>query len=426
MIGARPPGPRGLAVWRAVRAFQKSPLPALEQLTAEHGDAVCLSLPWSRTYVFAHPSLVHHVLLRGSQNYRKSEGTRAGRRFFGESMQLTNGERAKAMRRRLAPLFTADRLVTAYADLIVEETEACVGRWTPASHVNLTENLHDLLLQIMVRVHFGTKGEDTRRLGALYATAIDLLPDGVSGFIQRGKRKNYDEAVAQLDAAILSRAAEQRRNDRGENDFASEFLRLGVPEQQLRHELVSMMAASYRTVGMALVQTLRLLAETPSADAKVAEEAAVARARVPAMSSLPYTGRVVKESLRLCPPAGLMMRFATVDDTVGPWRVPAGSRVLVSSWLLQRDRRYFDQPLEFRPERWTTEFERALPACAYFPFGAGPRNCIGGILSDVTLRLILTTIARRFRLEAPIIPPERTAWPLFMADGGLRATLQVR
>jgi cytochrome P450 len=106
--------------------------------------------------------------------------------------------------------------------------------------------------------------------------------------------------------------------------------------------------------------------------------------------------------------------------------VPAGSRIVLSSWLVQRDARYYDEPLAFRPERWTPEFERELPPGAYFPFGAGPRACIGGVLSDVTLRLIIATIAVRFRLEAPVTPPDRSAWPLLMADGGLRATLHAR
>jgi cytochrome P450 len=190
--------------------------------------------------------------------------------------------------------------------------------------------------------------------------------------------------------------------------------------------LHSMMAASYGTVGMTLVQTLRLMAENPAADAQVAAEVASVPGTRPDVHKLPYTGKVLKESLRLAPPAGLMMRHTEADDVVGGWAVPAGSRMLLSSWLMQRDPRYYDDPLAFRPERWTPDFERGLPSCAYFPFGAGARSCIGGILSDLTLRLIVATIARRFRLEAAVTPADESAWPLLLAREGFRAVIRTR
>lgn len=422
----RPPGPRGRALLRALNDFRRTPLPTLERLSREYGDVVAVTLPGFRSLMFGHPAQVHHVLLRRGDNYLKSSGSRAARRFFGDSMQLNNGERAKSMRRLLAPLFTFDRLVSAYVGPIVEETETLLRDWSPGARPGLTNELMDLLLHVMVRLHFGTRGDDTRRVGRLYADAIALLPDGLSGFIPTGRKRQYVAAVAALDAAILDRLAAQRRHDGGETDLAAEFLRLGLPEMQVRHELVSMMSASYRTVGMALVQTLRLLAENPDADARVAAEAASTNGEAPDVRELGFTGKVVKESLRLCPPAGLMMRRAAADDVVDGWPVPAGSRILLSSWLVQRDARFYDDPLVFRPERWTPDFERSLPACAYFPFGAGARNCIGGVLSDVTLRIIMATIARRFRLEAPVTPADQEAWPLLMARGGLHATIHRR
>jgi cytochrome P450 len=419
------PGPRGLALLRALNDFRRSPLPTLERLTREHGDAVSVGLPGRRAFLFSHPDQVRHVLIRRSDNYLKTGGTRAARRFFGDSMQLNNGDKAKSMRRLLAPLFTFDRVASAYAGLVVEETQALIGGWSPGPQPALTGQLMDLLLHIMVGMHFGTRGEDTRRIGALYARAFALVPQyALPDWVATPGNRRYAAAVAELDAAILERLAGARRHDRGDTDLGAEFLRLGLPEIQVRHELVSMMAASYGTVGMTLVQTLRLLAENPAIDERVSAEAAAAAG--PDVRHLPYTGKVVKESLRLCPPAGVIMRSATADDDVEGWAVPAGSRIVLSSWLVQRDARFYDDPLAFRPERWTPAFERELAPGAYFPFGAGPRSCIGGVLSDVTLRLIIATIVARFRLDAPVTPPDRTAWPLLLDDGGLRATLHAR
>jgi cytochrome P450 len=291
----------------------------------------------------------------------------------------------------------------------------------------------DLLLHIMVRMHFGTpRGEETRRVGQLYQHALNLLPEySLSEWLPTPRNRRYQAAVAELDAAILGRIAAQRRADHGESDLVAEMIRLdresaALPDIQIRHELVSMMAASYRTVAMTLVQTLRLIAENSGVDSSLAAEVAGVAAATPEVQKLPYTGKVLKESLRLCPPAGLIMRRAVADDVVGGWPVPAGSLILLSCWLVQRDARFYDDPLDFRPERWTPEFERALPFCAYFPFGAGPRSCIGGILSDVTLRLIVATIVRRYRLEAPVTPADQSAWPLLMARDGLRAVIHPR
>ena len=423
----RAPGPRGLELLRAANDFRRSPLPTLERLTRQHGDVVSVALPGRQAFLFAHPDQVRHILIRRGDNYLKTGGTRAARRFFGDSMQLKNGDRAKAMRRLLAPLFAFDRVAAAYGDLIVEETQALIRDWSPGPRPGLTREIMDLLLHIMVGVHFGTRGEDTRRVGALYAKAFALLPSStLPEWIATPRNRRYAAAVAELDAVILERLAAARRHDGGDTDLAAAFLRIGLSEMQARHELVAMMAAAYGTVGMALVQTLRLLGEHPGIDAEIAAEVSVAPSPVPDVRQLNYTGKVLKESLRLCPPAGLVMRRCAEDDVVEGWAVPAGARIVLSSWVVQRDPRYYEEPLAFRPERWTPGFESALPPGAYFPFGAGHRSCIGSVLSNVTLRLAIATIVTRFRLESPITPPDRTAWPLLLADGGLRATLHAR
>jgi cytochrome P450 len=419
----RAPGPRGLDLLRTLNSFRRNPLPTLERLTREHGDAVSVRLPGRPAFLFSHPDQVRHILIGRSENYLKTSGTRAARRFFGDSMQLNNGDRARSMRRLLAPLFTFDRVASAYAGLVVEETRAAIRDWSPGPRVALTDQLMELVLHIMVGVHFGTRGDDTRRLGALYAKAFALLPQyALPEWVATPGNRRYAAAVAALDAAILARLAAARQHDRGD-DLGAAFLRIGLSETQARHELVSMMAAAYGTVGMTLVQTLRLLAESPVDDGRVAEEVSASASPFPDLRTLPYTGKVVKESMRLCPPAGVVMRRAAELEG---WAVPAGARILLSSWLVQRDPRYYEEPLAFRPERWTPAFELRLPPGAYFPLGAGPRSCIGGVLSDVTLRLIIATIVARFRLEAPVTPAERSAWPLLLADGGLRATVHLR
>jgi cytochrome P450 len=438
-----PPGPRGVALVRAFEDFRRNGLPALERLAARYGDVVQVSLlghrSFLRSFLLSHPDLIQHVLVRNRDNYLKMAGSRNVRRFFGNAMQLNNGDYARQMRRLLAPMFQPDRAARAYTDLIVGQTRGTVAAWEPGVRPALTQELMDLVLDLAVQIHFGSRpGEDTRRMGRLFLAAMSslsifMLPDWVP---TPGNRR-YHERVAALDAEVVRRIRERRRERSESPDLLSTFARLtgedGRPlsEQQIRDELVTMMSAGYQSVAIALNQTLRLVAEDSSADALLAEEVrAVVGAREPApedLARLPYTAKVIKESLRLCPPAGVISRRAETSDALDGWTIPAGSRVFMSAWVMHRDARFYEDPAAFRPERWTPEFERALHPCAYFPFGRGPRGCIGAGLSELIVQLVLLTVVRGWRLEAlEATPPGQSAWPSVLKRGGLRVRLHPR
>lgn len=408
---------------QAIEAFHRSPLPTLERLVREYGDLVAVPVPGSAMFVLAHPLAVEHILLRNANGYIKSAGNPAGRRLFGGALQLSNGERVKQMRRLLAPALAVDRLLD-HTALILEEAEAALDTWTLGPMPGLTQVLMEMLLPILVRMYFGTDRSATREFGEIYSAAIDSLPDELSGFAgDRGDA--HERAVHRLDAAIDELLRSRVHEDRGEIDFAGQYLRQGLSPAEVRDELVTMMAASYRTMGMALVQTLRLVAEHPDVESDIAAEAVAMPRSCPDPRTLTRTGAAIKESLRLCPPAGLLTRIAVREDSVDGWRIPRGSTVFLSPWLTQRNARFFPAPLQFLPQRWALDTERQV-GCAYFPFGAGGRSCIGSVMSDVMLRLVLCAIVRRFRLEVVPASRDRDAWPLLMADGGLRASVYPR
>ena len=115
--------------------------------------------------------------------------------------------------------------------------------------------------------------------------------------------------------------------------------------------------------------------------------------------SLPYTEWVIREAMRLYPPAWMIAREALGDCEIGGYHVPKGTQLLMSQWLVHRDPRWFDNPEKFHPERWDQDLIKRLPRCAYFPFGDGPRICIGNHFAMMEAVLILATITRRFRLS---------------------------
>lgn len=434
---SRAPGPRGIALVRALADYRRNSLAALERLRARYGDIVRVDLVGKRAFLLAHPDLIHQVLITRRDAYQKLPGSLTVRRFFGNAMQLDNGDYARRMRRMMAPAFQPDRFAAAYTDTIVRATHAAIAGWNLGAHSGITQELMDLALDITVQIHLGTEpGEATRRLGRAFVAAVSslsnfMLPD----WVPTPRNRRYHRAVAALDQEVISCIDAHRRAGADSPSLASVLMGLeddagrSMTDRQIRDEIVTMMSAGYQSIGIALNQTLRLIAEHPAVEERLANELDHATGdRDPAdLAALPYGNMVVKEALRCCPPAGVIARRAVVDDTAGAFVIPAGSLVFMSAWVTHRDPRFFDEPLSFNPERWSSRFERDLPMCAYFPFGRGPRSCIAGSLSSHVVQLIVAVITRRYRLEAiRRTPPDQSAWPALLAAGGLQVTLEPR
>lgn len=435
----RPPGPGHIEFARSLADFRRHGLAALERLAGRYGNVVYVNVPGRRSFLFNHPDLVHHVLIKNRDNYLKTQGSKNVRQFFGDAMQLNNGAYARHMRHIMAPVFQPDRVAAAYTGLIVETTRVAIAAWQPGTRQGLARRINELALDIAVQIHFGTAhGEDTKHVGRLFLAAVSPLSNFMMPYwMPTRANRRYHEAVAQLDGEIARRIHACRTHDTDNPGLLAAFVRLAgddapaMSDRQIRNEIVTMMSAGFQTVATALMQTLRLVAEHSAVDTLLFDELCeVTGCRPPVaadLARLTYADKVIKESLRCCPPAGLITRRAAADDTVDGWKVPAGSRVFLSAWLMHRDARFYDEPLAFRPERWTPEFERALPLCAYFPFGRGPRACIAGFLATYMLQLMLATIVGQYRLEACGTvaghPPSR---PDILTDDGLQVMIHSR
>jgi cytochrome P450 len=231
------------------------------------------------------------------------------------------------------------------------------------------------------------------------------------------------QAVRRLDE-ILYRLIKQGRTSGSEkNNLLSLLLHARdeddgshMTDKQVRDEAMTLFLAGHETTALALSWTWYLLAQHPEAEARLAAEVeSVLRGRLPTVTDLPqlrYAECVVLESLRLYPPAFTIGREALDDCKVGGYPVPAGMTLLMSQWVVHRDPRYFDNPEAFDPERWAGDFAKRLPKYAYFPFGGGPRLCIGNSFALMEAVLVLATLAQRFRFtlvrEHPVVP-----WPTF-------------
>jgi cytochrome P450 len=424
----RPPGPRGLALARAALDYHRHGLPAIERLIARYGDVIRVDLPGVRAFLVGHPEHIHRVLVTRRDAYEKIAGSPNVERFFGNAFQLTNGAYAQRMRRTLAHVFQPDRVAAAYGALVRRTTEAAIDRWRPGPRPGLTQELMDLALDITVELHLGAGTPDaTRRAGRLFVDAMASLGNiMLPAWAHTPANRRYHAAVARLDAEVMARIHACRRTGAATPDLLATFVGLtgddgaAMTDRQIRDELVTMMSAGYQSVGIAINQTLRLVAEHPEVDRRLAAELAETEPLV-------YAPKVVKEALRCCPPAGMIARRAVESDEIAGFAIPAGARVFLSAWAMHHDPRFFAEPRAFRPERWTPELERALPMCAYFPFGRGARSCIAGSLSSFIVQHVTTAVLRRYRLEAAArLPHDRSSWPGVLAAGGLQVSLAPR
>ena len=185
-----------------------------------------------------------------------------------------------------------------------------------------------------------------------------------------------------------------------------------MTERQLRDETVTLLLAGHETVALALSWTCYLLSQHPEVERRLVEELRqVLGNRSPRMADLPalrYTEQVIKEGLRLYPPVYSFGREAVARCEIGGYDVPAGATIFMAPWVMHRLPRYFDQPAAFKPERWNDDLAERLPKFVYFPFGGGPRLCIGSRFAMMEAVLLLATIVSRFHLS---LAPHRPVTP---------------
>jgi len=244
--------------------------------------------------------------------------------------------------------------------------------------------------------------------------AIGRLDDVVYGFI-RARRESGGDTGDLLSLLLHAKDDEGR----------------GMSDRQLRDEAVTLLLAGHETTAVALTWTWLLLARHPEVATHLVHEIDhVLQGRPPSMADvarLPYTEMVVKESMRIYPPAYIIGRDAVGDVQIGGYRVARGTTVLMSQWVVHRDPRFFDEPEAFRPERWTPGRSSELPKYSYFPFGGGPRLCIGSTFAMTEAVLLLVTMAQCLRLIE--VPGQRLEpWPAITLrpERGLRMIIERR
>jgi cytochrome P450 len=407
-----PPGPSGYPVVGAVPQSVLGGLEFTERVAHEYGDVVHWEGLGDHFYQLNHPEHIEQVLVHNNTNYVKGEQfQRILEPLTGNGILNSEGEGWRRNRRLMQPAFNPDR-ISVYAEMMTDQTARTLDGWADGRTVAIHEEMMALTLRIVADALFGVDIDryvddiEAAMNGFLPATASlsnMVVPEGVP----LPSRRRMARARETLDDVVDEIIAGKRR-DPGEDDVITMLLEAqegGAPlsDEDIRDEAITLLAAGHETTAVSLTYTAYLLAQHPEIERKlVAELDDVLDGDRPTMADLPdlsYTEQVVEESMRLFPPVPSIVRETKQPDWIGDYRLPAGAKVFLPQWVVHRDDRWYDDPLAFRPERWTDELRESLPRLAYFPFSAGPRRCIGDRFAMLEARLILAMTYQEYHLE---------------------------
>ncbi len=414
MIDRAPPGPPGQPVIGNLLELRRDPLGFLEMCAREYGDVARYRAARFNVYLLNQPDLIEQVFVAQSANMLKGGALQAGRALLGTGLLMAEGEEWRQQRRLVQPAFHRER-IAAYGEVIVEYAQRMLATWRTGETRDIHQEMIRLALPIITRALFNVRVDDEAdRVGtALHAFLEEFKHQMdtaalIPAWIPTPGRLRARRAIRHLEDIIHRLIRERRAGGVDGGDLLSMLLRAQdddgtcLTDRQLRDQVMTLFLAGHETTAVTLTWTWYLLARHPHVEAKLLEELrSVLKGRWPSAADVPqlaYTEKVIKESLRLYPPVWAVTRVAQRDCEIGGYRVCAGTSVAMSPWVMQRDSRYFDRPEVFEPDRWTEEFARHLPRFAYFPFGGGPRICIGSSLAMMESILLLAALAQQFHL----------------------------
>src|SRR5918999_6237299 len=393
-------------------------------------------------YLLSHPDLIEYVLVENNRNFTKTKILKRNGRLLGEGLLTSQGEFWRRQRRLAQPAFHRKR-ITAYGEVMANFAERSLEGWRDGQTIDVHEEMTRLTLEIVAKCIFDADvGAEARDVGRAMTVALEDFSSQrrlirIPKSIPTPHNLRFERAARRLDEVVGTIIENRRKSEEDWGDLLS-MLMLAEDEsgermtdKQLRDEVMTLFLAGHETTANTLAWTFWLLSSYAAAEAKLAEELErVLGSRTPIVAdvpNLPYVERVVKESMRLYPPAWVMGREAVGECEVGGYRMLAGTTALMSQWGVHRDPRYHRDPQRVDPGRWTAEYEKEMPRFAYFPFGGGPRQCISAGFAMTEARLILAAGAQRVRMElAPGQRVEPYASITLRPKEGIRMTLAAR
>jgi cytochrome P450 len=413
---ALPPGPKGLPFIGSLYNYFSDPLGFLTKISRQYGDIVYFTLGSRRLYLLNNPEHIKDVLVTHNRNFTKSRALDRAKLVLGEGLLTSEGEVHLRQRRIIQPVFHYKR-IRSYGDVMADYGSRAGASWKSGDTVDIHVEMTKLTLAVVSKTLFGAdvESESDEIVGAL-TDIVTLFPRFVFPFSEildylplPGNKRGL-QAVSRLDGVIYRLIEERRRDAGSKDDLLSMLLEArdeegdgkGMSDRQVRDEAITLFLAGQETMANSLTWTWYLLSQNPGAEKKLHDEIdTVLGGRSPSfddLGRLPYTHGVFKEALRLYPAAWVVARRAINDYEVGGYTVPAGADIYMSQFVVHRDARFYPDPLIYEPDRWGAEEDASLPKFAYFPFGGGPRRCIGEPFAWMEGVLLIAAIASKWKM----------------------------
>jgi cytochrome P450 len=368
------------------------------------------------------PSCIEEVLVTKNKSFKKHYVTRMLKPILGNGLLLNEGQSWLKQRRLIQPAFSR-RFTQDFARIVNLHSSRLAEQWRQPRRRDLYQDMTQLTVDIAAHAFLGIS--DTAASKEI-GDCLEVIHADFEWRFQRAwnpplwipssRNLKLRRAINRL-TGILDRMIEERRKDTDDrHDALSLLLRAEdehgerMPLRLLRDEVMTLLLAGHDTTANGLTWTWFLLSQHPVVVARLRETLCHWTVHESPLENLSFVRSVVKESMRLLPPVYLFGREAIQDVDIGSYRISKGDSVVMSQWVVHRDEQYYPEPDRFCPDRWTPEFEKQLPKYAYFPFGGGPRACIGKHVAMLEAELIVANLASEFsiQLESPdVVEP----WP---------------
>ncbi|MFR9749877.1 cytochrome P450 [Nocardia sp. 004] len=419
------PGPGLVETGRILPKLAKDPLGTVGALLDGYGDVVRVKAGPMLVYLVADPAMTEYVLKDNYTNYRKSPIYDEFSILLGEGQLTTNNlEYWRKQRKLIHPAFSHSH-VKGFADSITESTAAMLDGWdaTAGEFRDIYDDYVTLLLAVTGRILFSIDlSTDTTQVTDAMRAAFAFIMKRVNAPVKlpqsfpTPQARQVARKVGELDD-VVRHLIDERRRGGDTADVLTALVRArdeggqGMREEDLLNEIKTLLVAGHESPANALSWACYLLATHPRIQERLAEKVrGVLGERVPSfadLAHLSYCRMVIEETMRLYPPAWIVERTPIADDVIGGYDVPAGARVTLCMYYIHRDKRLWDDPEEFRPERFADQEVAERHKFAFFPFSGGPRICLGKDLSMTEMVLILAMTVQRFRLELDPAHPVR-------------------
>jgi cytochrome P450 len=422
----RAEGPRGYPLVGVFPQARRDPLRFFMDCARRYGDVTSMRLGTQEVYLLTHPDHVRHVLQDSARVYAKEGPATRVRALFGESLTVVDGERWRRRRRQVQPAFQPGQHAH-FASVVTRATEGMLERWRSMAErsapVDAATEMRRLTQTIIIHACFGDLAAAE---GEALGDALDVAVGHVDrrlwsafGWLQAATPAfgRYRRALAAIDAFVSHMLSRARRSAPTPNTLLAALVAApaaGEPitDTDLHDELRAILVAGHTTTASALAWIWYVLSQHPQVRERLEHECRAAfgggGATIERLPRLDYTRRVIDEVLRLYPPTWLTARMPVADDSVAGYTITTDALVLLSSYVTHRHPAVWEAPETFDPDRFTRARSGARPTFAYFPFGGGPRHCIGSAFATIEMQLIVAAVAQRYRLapvrDVPVVP----------------------